>query len=136
MVILVLVIVLANILVMKLIMTFHHHTFCSSCVNSTQTKTVSWRIFFKCLTNHVWVQLRQLGIIHFLPTCLWEMSSNCIFLCKFSKNKKFLVYFSILQSKPIPLYIYRIGNRDIVGYGRNGTYSYVDSVMHPYPALR
>jgi len=30
----------------------------------------------------------------------------------------------------------RIGNREVVGYGINGSYSYVDHINNPFPAIR
>ncbi|XP_067946239.1 cytochrome c oxidase subunit 4 isoform 1, mitochondrial-like [Watersipora subatra] len=30
----------------------------------------------------------------------------------------------------------RIGNRDVVGHGRNGLHHYLDNIMYPYPAIR
>jgi cytochrome c oxidase subunit 4 len=35
-----------------------------------------------------------------------------------------------------PLYKYRIGKREIVGYGFDGNPEYADSILYPYPAIR
>ena len=40
------------------------------------------------------------------------------------------------SSVPLPLTKVNIGKREIVGYGSNGEATYIDSVMHPFPAIR
>merc|ERR1712083_1208281 len=37
---------------------------------------------------------------------------------------------------PLPLQKVDIGKREIVGFGANGEITYIDSVMHPFPAIR
>merc|ERR1712131_272970 len=37
---------------------------------------------------------------------------------------------------PLPLTKVNIGKREVVGYGGNGEATYIDSVMHPFPAIR
>merc|ERR1711862_418865 len=37
---------------------------------------------------------------------------------------------------PLPLTKVDIGKREVVGYGGNGEATYIDSVMHPFPAIR
>ena len=40
------------------------------------------------------------------------------------------------SSVPLPLTKVDIGKREVVGYGGNGEATYIDSVMHPFPAIR
>ena len=40
------------------------------------------------------------------------------------------------SSVPLPLTKVDIGKREVVGYGGNGEVTYIDSVMHPFPAIR
>jgi len=40
------------------------------------------------------------------------------------------------SSLPLPLQKVNIGKREVVGYGANGELTYIDSVMHPFPAIR
>ena len=40
------------------------------------------------------------------------------------------------SSVPLPLTKVDIGKREIVGFGGNGEATYIDSVMHPFPAIR
>merc|ERR1712066_283187 len=40
------------------------------------------------------------------------------------------------SSVPLPLTKVNIGKREVVGYGSNGEATYIDSVMHPFPAIR
>ena len=40
------------------------------------------------------------------------------------------------SSVPLPLTKVNIGKREVVGYGGNGEATYIDSVMHPFPAIR
>merc|ERR1712111_132832 len=39
------------------------------------------------------------------------------------------------SSVPLPLTKVDIGKREVVGYGGNGEATYIDSVMHPFPAI-
>ena len=40
------------------------------------------------------------------------------------------------SSVPLPLTKVDIGKREVVGFGGNGEATYIDSVMHPFPAIR
>ena len=37
---------------------------------------------------------------------------------------------------PLPQMKVDIGKREVVGFGGNGEATYIDSVMHPFPAIR
>jgi len=41
-----------------------------------------------------------------------------------------------MSGLPLPMQKVLIGNREIVGYGANGEATYLESVMHPFPAIR
>jgi len=73
-------------------------------------------------------------------------SSRLLQVCKHRGSHLVRPSSTLAPTAPIPLepseqkfrdtYHPKIGNRDIVGYGRNGTYSYIDCMMYPYPAVR
>jgi len=73
-------------------------------------------------------------------------SARLLQVCKYRGAHLVRPATTLAPTAPIPLpaaeqefrdkYHPRIGNRDIVGFGRNGAYSYVDCLMYPYPAVR